>query len=143
MTVTPPQAFSPGTDSPGAAVQGELSALASKTPTTLCDYQQPSAQAQCKAGIGQVPAGHLPFASNTAVGWVAIQGTKALVGTTGKYCTPGQTPECFTNSDPAALFTSAKTFSQLWSDAAKSPANAYSLAPCVQVGGKWYIYSTS
>lgn len=143
VTVTAPQAFSPGTDSPGAAVQGELSAFASKKPTTLCDYQQPSFQAQCKAGISQVPADHLPFASNTAIGWVAIQGTKALVGTTGKYCTPGQTPECFTNSDPAALFTSAKTFSQLWSDAVKSPVNAYSLAPCVQVGGKWYIYSTS
>jgi len=143
VTVTSPQAFSPGNDSPGAAVQGELSALASKKPTTLCDYQQPSAQARCKAGIGQVPADQLPFASNTAIGWVAIQGTKALVGTTGKYCTPGQAPECFTNSDPAAVFASAKAFSQLWADAAKSPANSYSLAPCVQVAGKWYIYAAS
>ena len=110
---------------------------------TLCDYQEPSAQAQCKAGIGQVPASQLPYASNTAIGWVVTQGTKALVGTTGKYCTPGQKPECFTNTNPAALFTSGKTFSQLWSAAAKAPANAYSLAPCVQVGGKWYIYSSS
>ena len=137
---------SPGNESPGATVQGEPSALDSKTPVTLCNYELPSVQAQCKTGVSQESASQLPTATDPAIGWVAIDGTKALIATTGKYCTPnqGQTPGCFTNTDPTAGFTSSKTFAQLWSDTvANTSSSTYSLAPCEEISGSWYVYAAS
>ena len=56
---------------------------------------------------------------------------------TGTFCAAGT---CSTNSDPAALFSSGKTFSALWSSANTQNQGVYSLAACIKVGGKWYIY---
>jgi len=79
------------------------------------------------------------FVTNFALGYVVIDGNRAAVGMTGNFCTPGHSPECFTNDDPAAVFSSAKSFSALWSNAV-TPSSEYSLNPCIEVGGKWYIY---
>jgi hypothetical protein len=144
VTVTAPQSVAPGHGSPGAAVAGEIAALDAKNFAGACEYLDPTAVAQCKSETSQVAAKELPYAKNAAIGYVAIDGNKALVGTTGKYCSPADSPECFTNTDPAAIFSSGKSFSQQWSAAnASSPSNAYSLAPCIEINGKWYIDSTS
>jgi hypothetical protein len=84
----------------------------------------------------------MPYDKNPGLGYVAIDGTQALVGTTGEYCSPGSSPECFTNNDPSALFDSGKSFSALWTTAVaaanSSSGNAYQLDPCLEIGGKWY-----
>lgn len=54
---------------------------------------------------------------------------------TGAFCTPGQKPECFTNTDPAAVFSAVHSFSGLWKNALSSGPTSYSLAPCEKVGG--------
>jgi hypothetical protein len=144
VTVTAPQSVAPGHGSPGAAAAGEIAALDAKNFSAACEYLDPTAVTQCKSETSQVSASDAPYAENAAIGYVAIDGDKALVGTTGKYCSPGQSPECFTNTDPAAIFSSGKSFSQQWSAAnASSPPNVYSLAPCIKIDGKWYIDSSS
>ena len=70
----------------------------------------------------------------------------ALVGATGTFCVPNANPECYTNSDPAAIFSTQKSFSSLWTatnSSSSSSQNAYSLVPCVEVSGPWYVYSPS
>jgi hypothetical protein len=104
----------------------------------------PKTQTACKSEAGQLPAGadsELPYFSNAAIGYVVVDGSKALAGTTGTFCSPQATPKCFTNSKPAAIFSAGgKTFSQLWSEAvANNTVNAYSLAPLVLVNGSWYV----
>jgi hypothetical protein len=144
VTVTAPQSVAPGHGSPGAAAAGEIAALDAKNFPAVCEYLDPTAVTQCKSQASQVSASELPYATNAAIGYVAIDGDKALVGTTGKYCSPGQSPECFTNTDPAAILSSGKSFSQQWSAAnASTPPNVYSLAPCIKLNGKWYIDSSS
>ena len=87
-------------------------------------------------------AGTAPSYQNGAIGYVAIDGDQALVGATGKFCTPGQQPECITNNDPAAVFSSnKKSFATLWAEENKaSSQSSYSLILCVKSGGKWYLY---
>ena len=141
-TVTPPQSVAPGHGSPGAAVQGYITALSSKDAAGACGYVQPSAQAECTSGFTQLPKDQLPYAKNEALGYVVTDGTQALAGITGSLCSPGSTPACGTNTDPAAIFSSAKPFATLWSQALaanNSSSNAYSLAPCIEVSGQWYI----
>ena len=140
VTVTGPASVSPGNGSPGAAVQGLITALNAKKYSDECGYLQPSSQDNCKAESGQLSTSNAPYATNTGIGYVAVHGSQALVGTTGTYCSPGSSPECYTNSDPAAVFSSGKSFSTLWTEANQnSNTNSYTLAPCVEVNGKWYI----
>jgi hypothetical protein len=143
VTVVAPQSVAPGHGSPGAAVTGTMAALETKQAAAFCGYDVPSGQAQCKSTLSQIPSKDLPYATNFALGYVAIDGKKAVVGMTGKYCTPGQSPECFTNNDPAAVFSAEHSFSALWSNALKNSPTSYSLTPCTEIDGKWYIYSSS
>jgi hypothetical protein len=127
---------------------GFINTLDAKKYTTMCSYLPPSDQSKCRTLFGSVSpsllAGKMPFAKNDGLGYVAIDGTEALIGTTGEYCAPGQTPECFTSNDPAAILNSGKSFSALWKAAIAetsnpSSANVYTLFPCLEVGGKWYV----
>lgn len=143
-TVYPPQSESPGHSQPGQAIMGELDALKAKNLAGVCNYMDPKSLAACKSQASQVPASmdsQLPYFSNAGIGYVVVDGAKALVGTTGTFCAPGSTPKCFTNSNPAAIFSAGdKTFSQLWSEAvANNSANTYTLAPLVLVNGGWYV----
>lgn len=135
VTVTQPGPASPGHDSPAAAVAGEVSALNAKDTKTACDYYTPAFQSQCKGGGGSTSG--LPTFTVSQYGYVAVNGDKALVGMTGKFCSDGK---CFSNADPAALFKDGKTFAQQWDAAQKSSSSEYSLTPVIQVGGKWYIF---
>ncbi len=138
--VTAPAAAAPGYDSPEAAVQGEEAAT---TPATGCSYYPPSDQASCLQLVAEIPAGSGGTVQNFALGYVAVDGSKALVGSTGTSCSPNATPTCSSNTDPAAIFSEAEPFSVLWAEsvaASLSTTNSYQLIPCVEVGGNWYIY---
>ena len=115
--------------------------------TDFCKYEQPNAQAQCKSTFGQVTkaevASQLPTFKNFALGYTAIDGTKALIGTTGTICAANQKPSCYTNTNPAAILDSGKPFATLWTEAVASPANVYSLSPAIEVNGSWYAYTAS
>jgi len=143
VTVVPPQAVTPGQGSPGAVTAAEFSALNTKKTTSFCKYGMPNQAAMCVSELSQVRASQLPFLKNANIGYVAIKGAKAVVGITGTFCTPGQKPECFTNTDPAAVFSTVHSFSGLWKNAISNNPTSYSLTPCEKVGGKWYIYSST
>jgi hypothetical protein len=153
VTVTAPTAVSPGYGSPGAAVLGALRALGSGRASAACRYLAPSIQAQCQPAMGSASdsaSGGLTL-KNLTLGYVAIDGSKALVGTTGTLCltqsdvTPAR--KCMSNRNPAAVFSAGKPFSALWSatltDANSDPSTtsfSYTLMPAVEVGHRWYFY---
>lgn len=137
-----PAPASPGNGSPAEPVQGVFTALAAKQFAKVCDYYAPDVRSQCQADLTNgAPASQMPSATNTAIGYVAVDGTQALVGTTGTFCALDRTPRCYTNTNPAAIFSSGRPFAELWkaTAAVSSGPNAYALAACVEVGGKWYI----
>jgi hypothetical protein len=147
VTVVAPGSAAPGNDSPGGVMMGIIDAYDSKKFADMCAYMPPTGQSACKGafsqGAAQALSANAPYARNPADGYVVIEGTKALVGSTGEYCDPSQSPKCFTNSDPAAIFTSGKSFASLWKTAvaqanASNSPNVYTLLPCVEIGGKWY-----
>jgi hypothetical protein len=142
VTVTGPEQVAPGHGSPGAAFVGVLAAVSSKDPAALCEYTDAyaSSVAQCKAQISQASRGQAAYIESVKIGYVAIDGTRALVGFTGKICPPGNTRECVANADPSAIFSAGNTFTALWAQTVNPDSgNAYSLLPCVEVGGKWYF----
>jgi hypothetical protein len=144
VTVDAPAQVSPGTGSPGEVIQGVFAAIGSKQYKQECDYVEPSAQAACKTGAAALNSSNAPSLKNAAIGYVAIDGNKALVGTTGTFCVPDNTPKCSTNNDPAAIFSTKKSFGTLWTRANQSNSqNVYSLATCIQVSGHWYLYTPS
>jgi hypothetical protein len=147
VTVVAPETTSPGNGSPGAVMTGFLDALNAKKYTAVCSYLLPKSQSECRTLLGSVSSSELaskmPYAKNDGLGYVAIHGTEALIGTTGEYCAPGESPECYTNNSPAAILSSGKSFSSLWKTAVAETNNAnspndYTLSPCVEVSGKWY-----
>ena len=72
---------------------------------------------------------YLPAFKNLATTYTAIDGDKALVGSTGSVCDPSATPKCTTNTDPAAIFDSGKSFATLWNEAVNSKNNSYGSPP--------------
>jgi hypothetical protein len=145
VTVTGPERVAPGHGSPGAAFTGSVAALSSGNPATFCDYidyVSVGSASRCKAVFGKAPRNQLPYGASFKIGYVAISGTRALVGFTGKICSPGAMPECMANTSPAVGFSAGKTFAALWTQVASldsvSATSLYRLQPCVEVGGKWY-----
>jgi hypothetical protein len=145
VVVTAPAAAASGDDSPGAAMDGYVNALNAGTLVQACTYYPPSAQSTCRTTMASAPTGSSPTIRDFALGYVAVDGDEALVGVTGTFCAPNQTPTCSSNNDPAAIFSAGKTFGELWTESVAadvSPTtNSYSLAPCVKVGTKWYVYN--
>jgi len=140
VTVTGPDQVAPGQGSPGAVLAGALAALSSQDPGAACKYLY-QAGPRCTAQFSQAPRNQLPYAVSVKVSYVAIDGTQALVGFTGKICSPGNTPECVTNTDPAAIFSGGDTFTTLWTQTTGPTYgnSGYSLQPCSKTGGKWYL----
>ena len=144
VTVQAPAQVTAGTGSPGEAVQGVITAVSSGQYALECNYVEPSEQATCKTGAAAFNASDSPSFKDTKMGYVAIDGAKALVGATGTFCVPNANPECYTNNDPAAIFSTQKSFGTLWTQtnsSSSSSSNAYALVPCVEVSGHWYVYS--
>ncbi len=147
VLITAPAATAAGHSSPGAALQGEVDAINSGKLADTCLYFPPASQATCRSAFGSTSASEGVSVSvrHFALGYVAVRGDEALVGSTGKYCAAAQTPECTSNANPAALFARGKSFAVLWKEAivedSSGATNDYSLAPCVRVSGRWYVYS--
>lgn len=147
VTIVPPATASPGNRTPDGVMAGVVKALSTGPLIDFCKYEQPSQQSACNSTFGQVTkaeaAHQLPTFKDFALGYTAIDGTKALVGITGTICVPNQKPSCYTNKDPAAILNSGKPFATLWSKAVAAPANVYSLSPAIEVNGSWYAYTSS
>lgn len=147
VTIIPPGSASPGNATPTGVMAGVVKAITTGPFIDFCKYEQPSEQSSCKSTFGQVTkaevANQLPTFKNFALGYSAIDGTKALIGITGTICVPNQKPSCYTNKDPAAVLDSGKPFATLWSEAIAAPANVYSLSPALEVNGSWYAYTAS
>lgn len=147
VTIIPPGSASPGNTSPPGVMEGVIKAITTGPITDFCKYEQPSQHSTCESTFGQVTqaevASQLPSFKNVALGYTAIDGTKALIGLTGTICVPNQKPSCYTNKNPAALLDSGKPFAKLWSQAIAAPANVYSLSPAIEVDGSWYAYTTT
>lgn len=126
---------------------GVVKALSAGPITDFCKYEQPSQQSSCRSTFGQVTksevASQLPTFKNFALGYLAIDGTKALIGVTGTICVPNQKPSCYANKNPAAILDSGKPFATLWRQAVAAPANVYSLSPAIEVDGSWYAYTST
>lgn len=137
VTVVAPESVPAGHDSPEAVVTGLAAVTTAKKFVQVCDYMVPANQAGCRSSISQSPVQELSL-SNFALGYTAIDGNRAVVGMTGTVCNATQTPKCLTNSDPAAVFSTAKSFSALWSNAIKDSS---ALTACTKVNGKWYLYT--
>ncbi len=147
VTVVSPGTASPGNGTPDGVMIGVVDSITSGHFTDLCKYEMPATQSQCNSAMSQVTpsvaASQLPSFKNMKLGYTAVDGTKAIIGITGTVCLPNQTPSCFTNNDPAALFDSGKSFAALWTQALNAPQNAYSLSTVEEVNGSWYAYTSS
>ena len=144
VTVTGAAQVAPGHASPGAALTGLLAALSARDPATACEYMSVSSAPQCKAALGQISRSRLAYGVSFKIGYVAVIGTRALVGYTGKICSPGARHECTANTHPAAVFSAGNTFAALWEQTVHPNSDdnsSYRLLPCVEVGGKWYVGS--
>jgi hypothetical protein len=141
VTVTGPGQVAPGHGSPGAALTGLVAALSAKDSATACGYTFVDPAAQCEPPSGQGSRNQVPYGVSFKIGYVAVSGTRALVGFTGEICSPGAVPECMTNTNPAAVFSAGDTFAALWTQAVSpnSDTSSYTLMPCVEVGGEWYV----
>jgi hypothetical protein len=143
--LTAPAAAAPGHDLPGAAMHGYVNALNAGKLMRACRYYPPSAQTTCRTTMAHALTGSSPTIRDFALGYVAVDGNRALVGVTGTFCVPHQTPACTSNQDPAAIFSTAKPFPELWAESVaadiSTTTNRYSLAPCVKVGTRWYVYN--
>jgi hypothetical protein len=147
VTVTGSSRATAGDGSPAGVFLTEVKDLESGHFADMCSVLEPSQQATCKSQFGSVPAAEikadLPAYKNLATTYTAIDGDKALVGSTGSMCAPNATPKCVTNTDPAAIFDSGKSFATLWNETVNSKNNSYGLIPLIKVNGAWYAYSSS
>lgn len=142
ITVIPPTPAAPGNSSPAAVVQGIENANATNQLSSGCAYVEPSFEAQCSQDAASALASQVLSVKNFAIGYVVIDGTQALVGYTGTTCGANLVPECETNTNPAAIFDTGQSFQTLWTEANafnSSNANVYSLYPCTEINGQWYI----
>jgi hypothetical protein len=140
VTVDAPASASPGHGSPGAAVSGLIGAVEAKSWAAFCEYAVVPGHDQCPdlSILSSGTSSLFPALKNIALGYIATDGNEALVGTTGTYCAANPTSECHTNQDPAAILSSGRPFSTLWTDALSNSANAYALIPCFKQNGEWY-----
>jgi hypothetical protein len=147
VTIVSPGSASPGNDSPDGVMVGVYKSVTSGPIGDLCKYEQPSEQSTCKSDVKEATkaelASALPTFKNFAVGYTAINGTQALIGTTGTVCVP-QPKGCYTNNDPAAILDSGKPFATLWKESiAETSSDVYSLSPAIEIHGSWYAYTAS
>jgi hypothetical protein len=149
VTVTAPSTVTPGNDSPAAVAAGIVNMTATKNVLALCRYFIPKYQAECESYYSspknqqEVLQGVGTY-ENFHIGYAAVDGTEGLAGITGTYCQRDETPECVTNTDPAAILSSGRTFAAVWksqvaeANSTDTSSNRYDLLPCVEIGGKWY-----
>jgi hypothetical protein len=147
VTVTGSGSATAGDGSPAGVILTVVKDEQSGHLDDMCSSTQPSQQATCKSQLGSVPVAeikaYMPTYKNLVTTYTAIDGNKALVGSTGSVCFPTGTPKCITNTNPAAVFDSGKSFAALWNEAANSKNDSYALADLIKVNGTWYAYTSS
>jgi hypothetical protein len=147
VTVTGSSRATAGDGSPAGVFLTEVKDVESGHFADMCSSFEPSQQATCKSQFGSMPTAEikadLPTYKNFATTYTAIDGDQALVGSTGSVCYPNTTSKCVTNTDPAAIFDSGKSFATLWNETVNSKNNSYALIPLIKVNGAWYGYSSS
>lgn len=148
VTVTGSSTATAGDGSPAGVFLSLLKVVKTGNFSQMCASYEPSVQAKCKSTVGSIPAAEakkaLPTYKNIVPSYTASDGAKALVGSTGTACQPHSTPACSSNTKPAAIFDSGKSFSALWKEAVianNSSQNTYSLIPFIKVNGTWYLYA--
>jgi hypothetical protein len=146
VTVTGSSGATAGDGSPAGVILTMVKDEQSGHFDDMCSSTQPSQQAMCKSQLASVPAAeikaYMPTYKSLATTYTAIDGDKALVGSTGSVCFPNGTPKCITNTNPAALFDSGKSFATLWNEAVNPKNSSYTLAALIKVNGAWYGYSS-
>lgn len=151
VTVTDSSSATAGDGSPAGTFLTEVKDLQSGHFVEMCSVIEPSQQAGCKSEMGSVSAAvlksEMPVFKNIVIPYTTVDGDKALIGSTGSVCAANATPsKCSTNTDPAAIFDSGKSFASLWKETVNSGtsnSNAYALNPLIKVNGVWYGYSLS
>ncbi len=133
----------PAKGSPQAVMTAYVRALDAGNFSAACGYVVASDQASCKSVMADA-GGQLAMPSGViyngfGLGYTVIAGTQALVGATGRLCVLTQAQTCVSNSNPAAVLDSGKSFAALWRQALNAPSNAYSPVPCVRMNGTWHV----
>jgi hypothetical protein len=147
VVVVAPAVTAPGHGSPGAVVTGFSAAVSSHRLVGACPYFPPGSQAQCQAAFeSPSPPAVTGVQKDFSLGYVMIDGNKALVGATETTCSAGQTSDCSSNTQLlAALLTRGETFAALWNETMSQISGSktnYPLYPCILVNGRWYLYSS-
>ncbi|HTU75986.1 MAG TPA: hypothetical protein VMG38_20915 [Trebonia sp.] len=146
VQVIAPGATSPDNNTPADVVTGLVDAIKSKDYKGICQFYEPSQASECSSGMSQATPAELQAALGSLgtikPSYTVIDGSQALVGATGRVCDP-TTNKCSSNTDPAAVLDSGKTFSQLWKIAVGSSSDVYEPIPMVKINGKWYGDSSS
>jgi hypothetical protein len=151
VTVIDSGSATAGDGSPAGTFLTEVKDLQSGHFVQMCSAIEPSQQAGCKSEMGSVSAAvlksEMPVFKNIVIPYTAVDGDKALIGSTGSVCAANVTPsKCSTNTDPAAIFDSGKSFASLWKESVNSGtsnSDAYALNPLIKINGVWYGYSLS
>ena len=113
-------------------------------------YTKGHAGTVCSAVLSSERAGCLLFekgfalaTKNFGIGSVQIEGNRALVVTTGTYCTTTSSGKgCVSNADSNLGFDSGHSFTTLWTDVTSLKGNARFWAfivPTQKESGKWYV----
>jgi hypothetical protein len=110
VVIINPTARKVGNGSPDAVVQGVLEAIEADKPAAVCAYLPPPFQPECMATSARAPDNTKVSVSHFALGYAAVRGDEALVGTTGRFCASDAQPACASNANPAALLSRGKTF---------------------------------
>jgi hypothetical protein len=142
VTVTDSSAARAGDNSPAGVFLRAIKAARAGSASQMCATYEPSFQATCRSetmsmSVADFKSG-MPTVNDRVPSYTAVFGGLALLGATGTVCVAGS---CLTNSDPAAIFDSGRSFRSLWlvpTNGSSSNQAAYALARFIEVNGTWY-----
>jgi hypothetical protein len=141
---------SPAANSPQATVKAYVAALTSgANPANACAYLIPASQSSCQSAISkaaQEGEGITYSYRSFALGYTAIDGTQALVGSTyTQFCVVTGAKSCAPNiTDPKTVFQTGVSFATLWTQTQQGTGgSSFSPVPCIVLNGKWYVDAPS
>jgi hypothetical protein len=141
----------PAAGSPQATVKAYVAALTSgANPASACAYLIPVSQSSCQSSISKAAqqGEDITYSYRSfGLGYTAIDGTQALVGSTyTQFCVQAASRSCAPDiTDPKTVFESGPSFAALWTQTQQgnSGTSSFSPVPCVVLNGKWYVDAPS
>jgi hypothetical protein len=140
----------PAAGTPEATVKAYVAALTSGTnPASVCAYIIPASQPSCESSISKAAQQGQSITysyKSFGLGYTAIDGTRALVGTTyTQFCVQALSRSCAPDiTDPKIVFGSGQSFATLWTQVQRAGSSgSFSPVPCVVINGKWYVDAPS